>query len=397
MRKLFIAILAFVAVAAGIATYFVATTPKSSAGVRFPLTGAQRALVAQVPQSAQSFALIPTAAAFEAKLRANPITRDAVESWEEKHSMPARGMPGGADLLLWRDADGGTHYLVHADPLRSLFVRNQELGPPLDAAEHDAILALAAPLPPGDAFVVQRSQSRGAFPPIARPSVSSVAVTNDAIELTSVGRASARPEDEGRAEARPTLVQFPRNALLAATFAEAPKVVDDLNRLFGTKVSPLLANGGSITIYDVDARKLLPRPLGVIAVPADDARRAAFQEIVDRVGVAEAVGVRARTGEKDGQLLLSFDDSIDTYLKDALEPGRWPAGRWAVRMDAQRMAPLVRQLGDSIGLRVAAPRLFRSARDLNRWIGGLERAATIEAADSDEGASEVLRVRITAK
>src|SRR6058998_699022 len=124
MRKLFIAILAFVAVAAGIAIYFIATTPKSSAGVRFPLTAAQRALVAQVPQSAESFALIPTAAAFEAKLRANPITRDAVESWEEKHSMPARWMLGGADLLLWRDADGGTHYLVHADPLRSPITRD---------------------------------------------------------------------------------------------------------------------------------------------------------------------------------------------------------------------------------------------------------------------------------
>jgi hypothetical protein len=196
---------------------------------------------------------------------------------------------------------------------------------------------------------------------------------------------------------KPVSTGAPRGALLSATFTEAPKVVDDLNRLFGTKVSPLLENGGAIAIYDVDARKLLPRPLGVIAVPADDARRAAFQEIVDRAKVAEAVGVRARTGEKDGQLLLSFDDSIDTYLKDAFEPARWPAGRWAVRMDAQRMAPVVRQLSESIGLRVAAPRLFRSARDLNRWIGGLERASTIEAADSDEGASEVLKVRITAK
>jgi hypothetical protein len=193
---------------------------------------------------------------------------------------------------------------------------------------------------------------------------------------------------------RPT---FPRAALLTATFTEAPRIVDDLNRLFGTKVSPLLANGGSIAIYDIDAGKLLPRPLGVIAVPADDARRAAFQAFVERAEVAEAVGVRVRTAEKDGRLLLSFDDSIDTYLKDAFEPGRWPANRWAVRMDAQRLAPIVRRLSESIGLRVAAPRLFRSARDLERWIGGLERASTIEAADSDDGTSEVLQVRITAK
>src|SRR5438876_7986990 len=149
MRKLFIAILAFVVVVAAIAIYFIATTPTRSAGVRFPLTAAQRALLAQVPQSAESFALIPAAAALEGKLRANPITHDAVESWEEKHSMPARWMIGGADLLLWRDADGGTHYLVQADPLRSLFVRNQPPGAPLDAAERDAILVLAASLPPG--------------------------------------------------------------------------------------------------------------------------------------------------------------------------------------------------------------------------------------------------------
>ena len=391
MRKLFLAILAFVAIVAAIAIYFFATTPRRGAGVRFPLTEEQRALVAQVPESAEAFAFIPAAAAFEAKVRANPITRDAVVSWEEQHSIPARWMLGGADVLLWRESGGGTHYLVRADPVRSMFVHNEPPGEPIAAAERDAILALAANLPPGDAFVVQRTESRGAFPPIARPAVSSVSIAGDAIEITS------RAQSTSANRQPPTASRFPRAALLTATFTEPPRIVDDLNRLFGTKVSSLLENGGSIAIYDIDARKLLPRPLGVIAVPADDQRRAAFGEFLDRARMAEAVGVRVRTAEKDGQLLLSFDDSIDTYLQDAFEPGRWPAGRWAVRMDAQRLVPIVRSLSDSIGLRVAAPRLFRSARDLDRWIGGLERASTIEAADSDDGASEVLRVRIAAK
>ena len=390
MRKLVAVILAFVAILAGIAVYFFATTPRQSAGIRFPLSDRQRALLARVPQSAEAFALIPTAAALEAKLRANPITADAVAQWEEKHSIPARWMMGGADLLLWRDTDGGTHYLIRADPLRSLFVRNEDPGLAMDAGERDAILALANDLPPGDALVVQRAQSRGAFPPIARPAVTSVSVSNDAIELTSKAQATGNGQPA-------TSASFPRGALLTATFTQAPKLVDDLNRLFGTKVSPLLENGGTIAVYDVDARKLLPRPLGVIAVPADDARRAAFNEIVDRAKVAEAIGVRVRTGEKDGRLLLSFDDSIDTYLKDAFEPARWPANRWALRMDAQRMVPVARQLSESIGLRAASPRLFRSARDLERWIGGLERASTIEAADSDDGAHETLKVRIAAK
>jgi hypothetical protein len=394
MRKLLITILLLAAVAGGIALYLFTSTPRGGGGVRFPLTEAQRALVAQVPASAESFALIPTAASFEAKLRANPITRDAIASFEEKQALPRPWMLGGADLLVWREAGGGTRYLVHTDALRSLFVRNEPPGPPMDRADLDAILALAAALPPGDAFVVQRAQSRGAFPPIARPAVTSVAISPNAIDLTSVGRASARPEDR-RAEARPT--SFPRGALLTATFSEMPRAAEDLNRLFGTKVSPLLENGGTIAIYDVQTGKLLPRPLGVIAVPADDARRAAVTAFVERAGQAEALGVRVRTAEKDGQLLLSFDDSLDAYLKDAFETPRLPGGRWSLRADPQRLAPILRKLGDSLGLRIAAPRLFRSARDLEQWIGGLERASAIEAAASDDGAAEVLRVRITAK
>ncbi|MEK6372618.1 MAG: hypothetical protein AABO58_07970 [Acidobacteriota bacterium] len=391
MRKLLITILLLAAVLGGIAVYLFTTTPSRSAGVRFPLTAAQRALVAQVPSSAESFALIPTAAAFEAKLRANPVTRDAIASFEEKQSLPAPWMLGGADLLVWRESGGGTRYLVHTDPLRSLFVRNEPPGSPMDSADLDAILVLAASLPPGDAFVVQRAQSRGAFPPIARPAVTSVAVTPNAIELTSRAQLATRNVQ------RATSTSFPRAALLAATFTEMPRAAEDLNRLFGTKVSALLENGGSIAIYDVETRKLLPRPLGVIAIPADDARRAAFAAFVDRAREAEALGVRVRTAEKDGQILLSFDDSLDTYLKDAFEPARLPGNVWSLRADPQRLAPILRKLGDSLGLRVAAPRLFRSARDLEHWIGGLERASAIEAAASDDGAAEVLRVRITAK
>ena len=390
MRKLLITILLLAAVIGGFAVYLFSTTPSRGAGIRFPLTEEHRALVAQVPASAESFAVIPTAAALEAKLRANPVTRDVIASFEEKQSLPRPWMLGRADLLIWRESGGGVHYLVHTDPLRSLFVRNEPLGPPIDAADREAILALAAALPPGDAFVVQRAQSRGAFPPIARPAVTSVAVTPEAIELTSRAVLATRNPQLA------TSPRFPRTALLTATFSEMPRVAEDLNRLFGTKVTPLLENGGTIAIYDVETRKLLPRPIGVIAIPADDARRAAFAAFVDRAREAEAVGVRVRTAEKDGQLLLSFDDSLDTYLKDAFEPARLPGGRWSLRADPQRLAPILGKLGDSLGLRVAAPRLFRSARDLEHWIGGLQRASAIEAAASDDGTAEVLRVRITA-
>src|SRR5882757_8228402 len=122
MRKLRIIVAILIALVLAMVIYLMATTPKTSAGVRFPLTGAQRALVAAVPESAESFALIPTAAALDARLRENPVSSEAVDHWERSHSLPSPWMIGGADLLAWRDAES-TRYLVRLDPIRAAIVR----------------------------------------------------------------------------------------------------------------------------------------------------------------------------------------------------------------------------------------------------------------------------------
>ena len=408
MRKLLVAIVILAVLAAVIALYLYATTPRESAGLRFPLTPAQRGLIAQVPSSAEGFAFVPKAAALEAKLRANPITRDAVDSWTRTQSLPRPWMIGGGDVLAWRDADGVTRYLLRLDPLRAFIVRtygmlggrvastlliNAPAEQPIEAAELDSIVRLADRLPPGDALIVQRVASRGAYPPIGRPAVTSVSVTPAEIDLTSRALRDA-------SDATPQITvpaKFPRGAMLTSTFASMPRLVEDLNRLFGAKVSPLLENGGTIAIYDIDARKLLPRPLGVIAVPADPTRRAAFQQFVDKVRQGEIVGVHVRTAERGGELLLSFDSSLDLYLSDQFEPGRWPAGRWSLRADPRRLVPALRAVSDHLGLRIASRRLYQAARELDRWIDPLGRATTIEAVDGVDGSTEELRVAITAK
>jgi len=408
MRKLIIIAAILLALIAAMVIYLVATTPKTSAGIRFPLSGAQRALIASVPESAESFALIPTAAAFDAKLRTNPVTGEFVDQWERSHSLPSPWMIGGADLLAWREADR-TRYLVRLDPIRSAIVKTYmmlggDLGEtlllsapaaqPIAANDLTQILSLAEKLPPGDAFVVQRRGSRGAFPPIDRPAVTSISVTSSDILFTS---RAPRDANEPPAMQSTQPAQFPRGALLTATFITMPRVVEDMNRVFGTKVSSLLENGGAIAIYDIDTHKFLPRPLGVISVPDDPLRRAAFEEFVNRVRQGESLGIHIRTAEHGGSLLLSFDDSIDGYLISAFEPGSWPAGKWAVRADPKRLVPILKRLGDSIGLRIAASRFFRSARDLDRWIEPLQGATVLEAADSDDGSAEELKVRIGAK
>jgi hypothetical protein len=174
-------------------------------------------------------------------------------------------------------------------------------------------------------------------------------------------------------------------------------VINDLNRLFGAKVSTLLEKGGSISLYAVQTRTLLPRPLGVIVLPADAERRAALESFSQSMKGAELIGLRLRTAEVGDRLVLSFDDSIEQYLKDALDPAPDPASDWQLRMDPVRLVPILDDVGGNLGVRIAAPRLYRSARDLEQWIGGLEQAKVIEATDSFDSDRETLRVRIRAK
>jgi len=148
-------------------------------------------------------------------------------------------------------------------------------------------------------------------------------------------------------------------------------------------------------LYDVDAGKLLPRPIGVIAVPSD--HRAAFDSLISTLHGGESLGYRVHTAEGAGQLLLSFDDSINQYLIDQFDDTTVAGGQWTLVIDPQRLVPILGRLSDSVGLRIASPRLFRAARDLNGWIAPLQRAGSIEATDSVQTGLEQLRVHLTAK
>ena len=390
VRRFLIAVVVLVAgTIGGLALFFAFTTPRKPLGFSVPLGTREWAMLVRVPQSAEAFALVPAAGALDAKLRANPVSRAALESWTASHRVPPAWMIGGADLLVWKtgsafgtfmDVDAVRGFLLH-------LVRSGGSEPPdespIDAASLGQIAHLASKLPPGDALVVQRGTSRGAYPPIGRPAVTSLQVTATDIRMVSVAPA---PAEAPAVRLNPAL-RLPTSPVLSVAFSYAPRVIADLDRLFGANVSSLLQDGGMVSIYAVKTGTFLPRPLSVIAVPDDPARRAVFDQFARRLGV--------RTGEFRGMLLLSFDDSIDAFMRDSFQPA--PEGRWAVRIDPARMVPILKALGKSLGLRVVAPRLYRSARDLDRWIGGLEQAKAVEAVDDAAGDTETLRVRIWAK
>jgi hypothetical protein len=421
VRKFIVVILIVVALVAGLAIYLSSTTPSSSRGVRVPLTASQRALVAQVPESAESFALIPSAAALTAKLRANAVTREPLEEWEKRQAMPPMWAIGGADLVIWKEGNR-TAYAVQLDSLRALLVRIYlMLGSDIDARWNGSTLLInagdvnvaagaspagaagataptflldtASSLPRADVLAVQRATSRGAFPPIGRPAITAISLDADTIVLTSH---AARTTD---ATAGPLSIQFPRGAMIASAFVSPPRVITELNRLFGREISTLLADGGAIAIYDIDTHKLLPRPNGVVIMPATEERRAALAKFQKTLSPVEAIGVDSYVAESGNQLLLAFDrSSNDTYIKDAFAPARtWPSAEWAVRIDPQRLVPVLENLGDNVGFRIAAPKLYRSARDLSRWIHYLRQARSIEAAATAEGPFSSLEVRISSK
>lgn len=405
MRKFILIVLVVAALVAAAAAYLIVTTPKRGATLRFPLDGAHRALLAHVPADAEAFAVIPTVGMLEAKLRANPVTREAIERWEEQRQLPEPWILGGADAVVWKSGKT-TSYAVRVDAFRAVLMRiylmfsaldtrwagrvliinSGDASPPISEAELAPLLALAERLPESDAFVVQREESRGMFPPIGRPAVTSVRMTEKEIVVFSRARSTEAVESAAVA------AKFARGALLSATFARPPRILDDLRRVLRTNVSALVDRGGAVALYGVDTGTLLPKPSGVIVIPRGGGNEAAMKELVD---VAELIG---ETRQTPTELLVSFDRrSIGQYSNDVFVPATWPTTRWAVRIDPGRMVPILERVGDSAGLRIASPRLYRAARDLRRWIRSLSHAEAIEAGDSVGGGFEELRVRIASK
>ena len=409
MRTFLVVLLIVLVVIGAAVVYLIVTTPKESAGIRLPLTPEQRALLATVPGSAESFALIPNAAALEAKLRANPVTREAVENYRQHATLPSPWMLGGADVVVWRSGKATT-YFVRLDPVRSFLAHIYlmvagDAGPtrllinapvngsdeaPIPAAEIDQLLALGASLPGGEALVVQRQESRGAYPPIGRPSVTTVTITPASVDLSSVAPATAnQPMPAGL----PAPHRFARNAILSANFTSAPRLIEESNRLLGAKASVLLRDGGTIVLYSVDSGRLLPRPREVIVIPDTPERRALLDQLTSL-----QVAFPVQTAEAGNDLLIAFDDdSINKYRNDTFDTPSLSGNRWSIRIDPQKALPMLQQVSDNTGLRLIAPRLFRSARNLNDWIQHLEGAKSIEAAASTTAAGEELHVRIAAK
>lgn len=407
MRIVIIILVLVVLLGGAVVGYLVLTTPAEALPFQFPLTPAQRELLSRVPPEAEAYALIPAPAVLLGRLEANPITRDAVAGWTKEHPLPPPAMLGGADAVVWKSGKR-TSYGVRFDPIRAVIGRvwtmfsqvdarwdgNTLLINSIDQPIHQSVSQGAVPAeldsttqPGGDVLVVQRTDARGAFPPIGRPALTSVTITTDGLELTS--RAPLSRPGAVASTLRPDL---PRSAMLAFAFNDPPRVMGDFDRILAADLDALVGEGATIALYGVDTGTLLPRPFAAIAVPSSPRS----QQVLERYAtVLDGLGQRVDHG---GEVVISFDRSSATqYAADTRAPMPWSANRWSMRMDPQRLIPVLRRVGDNTALRFATPRIHRGARDLRRWMGALEQARTIEAAASDVESFEELRVRVSSK
>jgi hypothetical protein len=396
MRTILITLCILVALALAVAGFLVATTPDDAPPLRFPLTAAQTALLAHVPSDAEAYGLIPAPAVLLERLAANPVTRDAVEQWTREHPLPPAAMLGRAEAVVWKRGST-TSYAVHFDPIRAVIVRLWTAFSNVEGAWHGATLLInavpnpqsmvppaeladAGGLPEGNIFVVQRTGARGAFPPIGRPALTSARVDAGTIEITS------RANLTGYVVQAPIRHSLPTNAMLSIAFSDPPRLLGDFRRLLD--VEGLVGEGATIALYGVDTGTLLPRPFAAIVIPANDRNRATLAKY----------GGIVQTAQKGAELVVSFDRSSGpAYLADTVSPVWWPANRWSMRIDPEKLVPVLRKVGDNPALRFATPRVHRGARDLRRWIGALEHARSIEATSSAAAATEELRVRVASK
>ncbi len=416
--------------------YLVATVPTTVTPVAAPFGGAATALLAQVPAGATDIAYARRASALYRKALADSIAGPPLRQWSDRAGLTHLPLLlGSADAVLWRFADGGFGFAARPDSMRRMLLHlylsvsgrddlSMENGAlVMNAGETGAsatpvvseLESLAAGLPPADLLVLQREGSRGAFPPIGRPAMTAIRLTGGSILLDSRSRAgSGEPDVQAALPFAP-----PAGAMLSIAMARPPRLAGELNRLFAPRVTPLLDQGGMLVVYDVDARSLVPRPVGLVVLRADDTHRAALSAFVGslasmagsaaaiskrRVGTVEvetrdAYGMRVETAETRSELLLSFDrSSIDRYLAaPARRAVDLTSAVWAAEVIPSIAAPVVGRLSLSPGFRILAPKLYRAASDLQRWMMALQGASGVEVRKDLTGGQQRLRVTIKAK
>ncbi|HEY5610975.1 MAG TPA: hypothetical protein VIL97_07200, partial [Thermoanaerobaculia bacterium] len=230
----------------------------------------------------------------------------------------------------------------------------------------------------------------------------------DAIRVLSFARS------DGEVRALP--LRFPRGAMLAAIVSSSPRWVADLERALPIHIAPLLAHGALFALYGVEDRPLFPRPFGVVAFPADEARADELESMLDSLLPLEVlaeksertvrgISIRRRNGigfvvesaRVPDAVVVAFDkSSIERYLADTMSEAPEKPFLWSVRLLPRDVVPVLEKVKENPGMRLVARDLSRGAERIYRSARWFESAESIVSTATAEAGRIRLETVISA-
>jgi hypothetical protein len=418
-------LLVLVAIAAG-AIFLGGGTLRSTTLAHEP--GLQ-ALLALVPEGEDEVFAIPDVSPLFRALQSSEITKEGIASHPQsiELTLVAQAL-GSAEAVFWTDS-GQVRMIANPASWRAALLlfgarlvgvdvplrREQDL---LIVGDVQLVQGQPSALPPaagnltGHFFAIHRGGSNR-FPPLERPALSAISVSQR--ELIVRSAATAKAGEVPAAGSFP--FSPPAGALASGVLSSSADIVRDLDRFLPFDLGRLARHGAMLVIYDISTGGLLPKPKGLLALPATPEANDAVSSLFNIVAIGAAdSGIESRSIDKveidrlkrlggtieaaryGGQILLGFDEaSVETYLKaEKVDRKPVPGVIWTFDSDAERLRPLVDELAEDKALGLAAKRVSRAARQLRSVLRYLEGAKSISAVKRREGSLELMEMTVSA-
>ncbi|HVT03297.1 MAG TPA: hypothetical protein VHL58_07955 [Thermoanaerobaculia bacterium] len=347
-----------------------------SAGVVF-----SPSMLARVPLEAHDVILIPHFDATVYRLKRHPLGRDFLRAAAPGQPLGLIATAVGNGAVISYRSEAGSGFILKMSAVRSSFLRMFGfllpkpwdefyvedglviVGRPGQIRSSAPALATFGTDLKGELFLYQPPGAHASFPPLATPNLSAVSLRPGAITMES------RSPSEPPSPASVPRLGLLRDAMFSALVSSTPEAMKNLDRVLPVNIGPLLEHGGLMALYKVDAKKFVPKPEGIIAIPLGGGRQQEIEQLIsetvgnfhfgdvslNRQSVREHGGITVKRSQTIGMTIeyatvaglavLSFDkSSMDRFLDDRQETAASPDAIWSVRVDPSKAVDAIETL-----------------------------------------------------
>lgn len=385
-------------------------------------------LAGEAPSDARQIVIVPTFGPLVRRLSNHTITSGGMDHVARRRELELAAMLIGASPVVAWEKDDAVTLVADVRGVRRALLSFAAIVSPLPVGTRGEYVTfgqagdaaggtsdLTIPDLSGELFVLHRG-GRDRYPPLERPAVSAVTVSDDRrVRISSV----ARRADDAPPVAAGVPFEVAEGSMITIVFWKKHSTLKELDRFLPVNLQRMAAGGAALTIYDVETGGLLPRPRGLFAVPqtAESLEAAAtlfntavFPELGDtgvssrqvgevKIDRVKKLGATIEVARLDGRILFGFDDtSLERYLRATRTTAKFtPDASWTVHADVAQLKPVVEKLEDHRGLRFAAPKVARSVKQTSSLLSTLPPGTLIGGSKSASGGFERVDLVIAAK